>query len=70
MGDRSMLAACSGALDDVEPGQIVSGLPAVPHRQFLREQAALRKLPELRAEVRKLQAELESLKERIGRTAQ
>jgi UDP-3-O-[3-hydroxymyristoyl] glucosamine N-acyltransferase len=65
MGDRSMLAACSGALSDVEPGQVVSGLPAIPHRQFLREQAALRKLPELRAEVRKLQAELESLKERV-----
>jgi UDP-3-O-[3-hydroxymyristoyl] glucosamine N-acyltransferase len=65
MGDRSMLAACSGALADVEAGQIVSGLPAIPHRQFLREQTALRKLPELRAEFRKLQAEVESLKQAV-----
>jgi UDP-3-O-[3-hydroxymyristoyl] glucosamine N-acyltransferase len=65
MGDRSMLAACSGALADVEPGQFVSGLPAIPHRQFLREQAALRKLPEMRTELRRLQEELESLKKLV-----
>ena len=62
-----MLAACSGVLADVEPGQIVSGVPAIPHRQHLRELAALRELPELRAELRKLQEELESLKKHIGK---
>jgi UDP-3-O-[3-hydroxymyristoyl] glucosamine N-acyltransferase len=65
MGDRSMVGACSGVLDDVEPGQVVSGVPAIPHRQNLRESAALRKLPELRAQVRKLQEELESLKQQL-----
>ena len=67
MGDGSMLAACSGALDDVEPKQIVSGLPALPHRQFLREQAALRHLPELRAELHKLRDELAELKKSLGK---
>ena len=65
MGDGAMLAACSGAMEDVPPKQFVSGLPAVPHRQFLREQAALRHLPELRTELRKLQEEVAELKKRI-----
>jgi UDP-3-O-[3-hydroxymyristoyl] glucosamine N-acyltransferase len=65
MGDGSMLAACSGAMVDTPPKAIVSGLPAQSHRQTLREQAALRKLPELVAEVRELQAQIEALKARL-----
>jgi UDP-3-O-[3-hydroxymyristoyl] glucosamine N-acyltransferase len=64
MGDGSMLAACSGVMEDVDPKSIVSGLPALPHRQSLREQAALRRLPNLVVEVRKLKEELEALKKR------
>jgi UDP-3-O-[3-hydroxymyristoyl] glucosamine N-acyltransferase len=67
MGDRSMLAACSGVMEDVEPGQTVSGLPALPHRQSLREQAALRRLPDLVTQVRKLQDEIEELKKSLGK---
>jgi len=65
MGDGSMLAACSGLLDTAEPKQIVSGIPAIPHRQNLREQAALRKLPELLTQVRKLQDEITELKKSL-----
>lgn len=65
MGDGSMLAACSGVMKDVEPKQIVSGLPAIPHRQSLREQAALRKLPEMETTVRKLADEVERLKKAL-----
>jgi UDP-3-O-[3-hydroxymyristoyl] glucosamine N-acyltransferase len=65
MADGSMLGPCSGAMDDVEAKQIVTGLPAIPHRQFLREQAAMRHLPELRSEVRKLQEQVEELKKML-----
>jgi UDP-3-O-[3-hydroxymyristoyl] glucosamine N-acyltransferase len=65
MADGSALSPCSGAMDDVEPKQIVTGLPAIPHRQFLREQAAMRHLPELRAEMRKLQEQMEELRKRL-----
>ena len=61
MGDGAMLAACSGVLDDVPPKQVVSGVPAIPHRQALREQAALRELPALRVQVRKLQEQVDEL---------
>ena len=64
MGDGSAVAACSGVAEDVDPKTIVSGLPALPHRQTLREQAALRRLPDLVVQVRKLQEELEQLKKK------
>jgi UDP-3-O-[3-hydroxymyristoyl] glucosamine N-acyltransferase len=65
IGDGAMAAACSAIAEDVEPGQIVSGMPALPHRQSLREQGALRHLPELRAHVRKLQEELDAIKKQL-----
>ncbi len=68
MADGSMLGPCSGAMDDVEPKQIVTGLPAIPHRQFLREQAAMRHLPELRSEVRKLQEQVEELRKSLPKS--
>ena len=62
IGDGAMAAACSAIAEDVDPKTIVSGMPALPHRQSLREQAALRHLPELRNQVKKLQEEIEKLK--------
>jgi UDP-3-O-[3-hydroxymyristoyl] glucosamine N-acyltransferase len=62
MGDGSMVAACSGVAEDVEPRTVVSGLPALPHRQSLREQAAIRRLPDLVVQVRKMQEQLDELR--------
>jgi len=62
IGDGAMAAACAAIADDVEPKMIVSGMPALPHRQSLREQAAIRRLPDLVVQVRKLQEEVEKLK--------
>jgi UDP-3-O-[3-hydroxymyristoyl] glucosamine N-acyltransferase len=62
IADAGIVAACSAAAEDVDPKTVVSGVPALPHRQTLREQAALRRLPDLVVQVRKLQEEIESLK--------
>jgi UDP-3-O-[3-hydroxymyristoyl] glucosamine N-acyltransferase len=62
IGDGAMAAACSAIAEDVDPKTIVSGTPALPHRQSLREQAALRRLPDLVAQVRKLQEAVDELK--------
>jgi UDP-3-O-[3-hydroxymyristoyl] glucosamine N-acyltransferase len=63
IGDGAMAAACSAIAEDVDPKAIVSGTPALPHRQSLREQAALRRLPDLVVAVRKLEEEMAKLKE-------
>jgi UDP-3-O-[3-hydroxymyristoyl] glucosamine N-acyltransferase len=62
VGDGAMAAACSAIAEDVDPKTIVSGTPALPHRQSLREQAALRRLPDLVVQVRKLQEAVDELK--------
>lgn len=69
LGDGAIAAGCSGVVENVEPKQVVSGLPALPHRQTLREQGALRHLPELRNQVKKLQEEVDRLKVRLGEGA-
>ena len=62
LGDGTVAAARSAIAKDVPPGQTVSGMPALPHRQSLREQAALRHLPALRDEVKRLQEQLDELR--------
>jgi UDP-3-O-[3-hydroxymyristoyl] glucosamine N-acyltransferase len=64
LGDGAMAAACSAVAQDVPPKTIVSGTPALPHRQSLREQAALRHLPDLVVQVRKLKERLDELEKR------
>jgi UDP-3-O-[3-hydroxymyristoyl] glucosamine N-acyltransferase len=66
LGDGAMVAACSAVAEDVEAKMVVSGLPALPHRQSLREQAALRRLPELVQQMRKVQDDIETLQAAIG----
>jgi UDP-3-O-[3-hydroxymyristoyl] glucosamine N-acyltransferase len=66
LGSRVMVAACSGVAEDYGSNSIVSGTPALPHRQSLREQKAIRRLPALVEKVNKLQEEIEELKQRLG----
>jgi UDP-3-O-[3-hydroxymyristoyl] glucosamine N-acyltransferase len=61
-----MAAGRSAIVNDVDPDGRISGMPALPHRQNLREQAALRRLPELINQVRKLEKEIEALTKRLG----
>jgi UDP-3-O-[3-hydroxymyristoyl] glucosamine N-acyltransferase len=66
MGDGAMAAGCSGVANDVEAKDVVSGVPARSHRQHLREQAAVHRLPELAQQVRKLDDEMRALKGKLG----
>jgi UDP-3-O-[3-hydroxymyristoyl] glucosamine N-acyltransferase len=66
LGNRVMVAACAGVADDYESNSVLSGIPAMPHRQSLREHKAVRRLPELIAQVNKLQEEIEKLKLRLS----
>ena len=65
IGDGAIVAATSAVAEDIPSRSIYSGSPAMPHRQSLREFAALRRLPELMVEFRKLQEELAALKKAI-----
>ena len=66
IGDGAMVAACAAVAADVPPGEIVSGMPALPHRQSLRENAAMRRLPDLVIQVRKLEEEMKQLRAQLS----
>ena len=60
IGDGATIAAQSGVFGDVDPGATVSGYPARPHREALRAQAGLFRLPELMKRLRALERALQA----------
>lgn len=62
IGDGAIVTGQGGVARGgrVEPGTVVSGMPAAPHRQFLRSAAWIVRLPELARR-------LEELEKRVGR---
>ena len=61
VGDGVQVGAKSGVSRDLDAGQAYSGIPAIPHKNWLRVQAVLPKLPELRRMVGELTKRLDKL---------
>ncbi len=61
IGDGAAVGAKSAVLEDVPDGAFVAGIPAVDHRTWKRSQAVLKRLPELRAALRRLERRIEDL---------
>jgi UDP-3-O-[3-hydroxymyristoyl] glucosamine N-acyltransferase len=66
VGDMAKVGAQSGVAHDVEDGQVVSGSPAIPHREWLRASAAMGQLGDLLKEVRALRRRVEMLEKEKG----
>jgi UDP-3-O-[3-hydroxymyristoyl] glucosamine N-acyltransferase len=64
IGDRTLLTAQSGIPHDLAGDKHYSGSPCVEHKQWLKNAAALNRMPELQKRVRELEAEIEKLKSR------
>jgi len=61
LGDGARVAVGSLVMRDVPAGETVSGMPARPHREEMRKQAHLGRLPRLVERVDALEAEVERL---------
>lgn len=61
IGDGVMLGAMAGVINDVPSGSRLVGIPATPEREQMVKQAALAKLPEMRKQVKTLQATVDKL---------
>lgn len=61
VGDRAIASAQSGLHHDVEPGQVVSGYPAIANTLWLKTAAITRRLPELYRQVKQLRKDLDRL---------
>jgi UDP-3-O-[3-hydroxymyristoyl] glucosamine N-acyltransferase len=61
IGDHVMVAARSGVHKDIPPQQIVAGTPHMPHREWLKMEACLPKLPEMREALAALKRRVEAV---------
>jgi UDP-3-O-[3-hydroxymyristoyl] glucosamine N-acyltransferase len=64
IGDGVMAAARSGVHKDIPPGRIIAGSPHMPHREWLKMEACLPKLPEMREALAALQRRVAALEEK------
>jgi len=62
IGDGAVLAAQSGINREVPKGGFVFGYPAQPHKEAMKMHANVRRLPYLIERIRKLEAQIEKLK--------
>ncbi|MCP6762864.1 MAG: UDP-3-O-(3-hydroxymyristoyl)glucosamine N-acyltransferase [Fischerella sp. CENA71] len=58
IGDGAIASAKAGIHSDVAPGEIVSGLPAVPHKQFIKVSGILNRLPDMYQTFKQLQRQM------------
>jgi UDP-3-O-[3-hydroxymyristoyl] glucosamine N-acyltransferase len=63
IGDGAKIAAQSGVMNDVEPGEVLFGSPARPRAEGMRIAASIGRLPELVRKVRELEKKLAALEE-------
>jgi UDP-3-O-[3-hydroxymyristoyl] glucosamine N-acyltransferase len=61
IGDDAVLTAKSATSHSVEPGKMLSGIPAFDNREWLRSVAAFRRLGEMQRTIRTLEARLADL---------
>lgn len=66
VGDRVRIGAKSAISHSVEPGQDLLGIPAMPHRQWLRHYAAWLRLPRWQQELAALRDRVRLLEEALG----
>jgi UDP-3-O-[3-hydroxymyristoyl] glucosamine N-acyltransferase len=66
IGNQAMIAARAGVNRSIEPNQIVSGAPIMPHETWMKAQAVIPRLPELRQLVRDLVLRVERLEASVG----
>ena len=61
IGDQVMIAARAGVNRSLEPNQIVSGAPVMPHEVWVKAQAVIPRLPELRQTIRTVEERIKQL---------
>ena len=65
LGDHVVVGAKSGVHDDVPTGEVVSGSPHLPHRDWLRVVALMSRLPDMKKDVRMVQKKIEELENKV-----
>ncbi len=61
IGDGAIMASKTGVAQDVPAAAVVSGIPAIPHRTWLRSSQVFSRLPELTRRLRAIEKKVEAL---------
>ena len=69
IGDGAMVGPQSGVAKSIPAGAIVSGTPAVPHRERLKTEALIARLPRFSNRVRDLEKKVQELEDRLSQGA-
>ncbi len=70
IGKDAIVSGTSGAMRDVENGGVVTGTPAIPHREFMTQVVLLRKLPKMYNEMKSMKKKIEELEKLLNRSAE
>ncbi|ORJ59054.1 UDP-3-O-(3-hydroxymyristoyl)glucosamine N-acyltransferase [Geothermobacter hydrogeniphilus] len=62
IGDNVTVAGRGGVTSHTEGDQVISGAPAIPHREWLKMSMILPKLPEMKKEISRLKRQVDELK--------
>ncbi len=65
IGDNVMVGAKSGVHSSISSGQILSGYPAFPHKEWLKAASTFPKLPELRKVINSLEKRIQELEAKL-----
>lgn len=67
IGDNVMIGGMSGVTGSVAAGEIVTGIPAMPHKNWLRAMGVVPKLPEMRKTVTGLEKRIAELEQQLAK---
>ncbi|OQY18652.1 MAG: UDP-3-O-(3-hydroxymyristoyl)glucosamine N-acyltransferase [Desulfobacteraceae bacterium 4572_35.1] len=65
VGDNLTLGGRGGVTGSIKGDQVVSGLPAIPHREWLKSSMSFSKLPQMRKDIAALKRQLDQLQQAI-----
>jgi UDP-3-O-[3-hydroxymyristoyl] glucosamine N-acyltransferase len=65
LADNVVVGAQSGVMNDIPPGEVVLGSPAIPRRKALQDWASSARLPEMRKTLTSLQRQLSELNQQV-----
>ncbi|MBW1645149.1 MAG: UDP-3-O-(3-hydroxymyristoyl)glucosamine N-acyltransferase [Deltaproteobacteria bacterium] len=65
IGDGAIVGPQTGVTRSIGPGEVITGTPQMPHREFLKAAAVFTKLPAMRQTLQRLEKEIEQLRSQL-----
>jgi len=65
VGNNVMVAAQSGVASDIPDNQVMSGAPAMPHKEWLKASLTFPKLPEMRKMIKELEKKVSEMETKL-----